>query len=76
MANPSYESGDTMINVYRSNFAGTNKATAMTWEVDDVDDAVRTLKAKGVEIEATAHRCLVIDSIPFSNAPSQESDPE
>ena len=46
-----YESGDTTINVYRSSFAGTNKATALTWTVDDVDDVVRTLKAKGVKFE-------------------------
>src|SRR6185436_1519300 len=46
-----YESGDTVINVYRSSFAGTNKATALTWSVDDVEDVVRTLKAKGVTFE-------------------------
>ena len=46
-----YESGDTTINVYRSSFAGTNKATAVTWTVDDVDDVVRTLKGKGVKFE-------------------------
>lgn len=46
-----YESGDTTINVYRSGFAGTNKATALTWAVDDVEDVVRTLKAKGVRFE-------------------------
>ena len=46
-----FESGDTRINVYRSSFAGTNKATALTWPVDDVDDVVRTLKAKGVKFE-------------------------
>jgi catechol 2,3-dioxygenase-like lactoylglutathione lyase family enzyme len=46
-----FESGDTRINVYRSSFAGTNKATALTWPVDDVDDVVRTLKAKGVRFE-------------------------
>ena len=46
-----FESGDTTINVYRSNFAGTNKATALTWAVDDVDDVVSTLKAKGVKFE-------------------------
>ena len=43
-----FESGDTKINVYRSSFAGTNKATALTWAVEDV---VRTLKAKGVKFE-------------------------
>jgi len=45
------ESGDTAINVYRSSFAGTNKATALTWAVDDINDVVRTLKAKGVTFE-------------------------
>ena len=46
-----FESGDTRINVYRSRFAGTNKATALTWTVDDVDDVIRTLRAKGVKFE-------------------------
>ncbi len=46
-----FESGDTTINVYQSRFAGTNKATALTWTVDDVDDIVRTLKGKGVTFE-------------------------
>ena len=46
-----FESGDSTINVYRSGFAGTNKATAVTWTVDDVDDVVRTLKSKGVTFE-------------------------
>jgi catechol 2,3-dioxygenase-like lactoylglutathione lyase family enzyme len=46
-----FESGDTTINVYRSSFAGTNKATAVTWAVDDVEDVVRTLKGKGVRFE-------------------------
>jgi catechol 2,3-dioxygenase-like lactoylglutathione lyase family enzyme len=46
-----FQSGSTRINVYRSSFAGTNKATALTWGVDDVDDVVRTLKGKGVKFE-------------------------
>ena len=45
------ESGESRINVYRSRFAGTNQATALTWTVDDVEDVVRTLKAKGVRFE-------------------------
>jgi catechol 2,3-dioxygenase-like lactoylglutathione lyase family enzyme len=45
------ESGDTTISVYRSKFAGTNQATALTWAVDDVEDVVKTLKAKGVRFE-------------------------
>jgi catechol 2,3-dioxygenase-like lactoylglutathione lyase family enzyme len=46
-----FESGDTTINVYKSTFAGTNKATALTWTVDDVEDVVRTLRGKGVRFE-------------------------
>src|SRR5262245_32738227 len=46
-----FESGETAINVYRSSYAGTNKATALTWRVGDVDDVVRTLKGKGVTFE-------------------------
>jgi catechol 2,3-dioxygenase-like lactoylglutathione lyase family enzyme len=46
-----FASGDSNINVYRSEFAGTNKATAVTWEVDDIDAEVAALKAKGVTFE-------------------------
>jgi catechol 2,3-dioxygenase-like lactoylglutathione lyase family enzyme len=46
-----YRSGASTINVYRSEFAGTNKATAVTWEVDDIDAAIRDLKSKGVAFE-------------------------
>ena len=45
------KSGDTLINVYRSKFAGTNKATALTFDVDDIDSEVRDLKDKGVFFE-------------------------
>ena len=30
-----YKSGDTAINVYHSQFAGTNKATAITWAMNN-----------------------------------------
>jgi catechol 2,3-dioxygenase-like lactoylglutathione lyase family enzyme len=46
-----YRSGNSTINVYRSKYAGTNKATAVTWTVGDVERVVRDLKAKGVEFE-------------------------
>ncbi|MEX2123208.1 MAG: VOC family protein [Woeseia sp.] len=47
-----YKTGDTMINVYRSQYAGTNEATAVTWAVgDDVEEVVRTLRDKGVRFE-------------------------
>jgi catechol 2,3-dioxygenase-like lactoylglutathione lyase family enzyme len=46
-----FASGDSNIYVYRSDYAGTNKATAMSWQVDDVDAEVAALKAKGVAFE-------------------------
>ena len=48
----SYGTGSTVLNVYRSQFAGTNKATAVTWVVGDrVDAIVDTLRSKGVAFE-------------------------
>jgi catechol 2,3-dioxygenase-like lactoylglutathione lyase family enzyme len=47
-----FQSGKSNLNVYRSEYAGTNKATAVTWAVgDDVDGVVQALKAKGVKFE-------------------------
>jgi catechol 2,3-dioxygenase-like lactoylglutathione lyase family enzyme len=47
-----FKSGKSTLNVYRSQYAGTNKATAVTWAVgDDVEGVVRALKAKGVSFE-------------------------
>ena len=45
------ERGDTRFEVYRSQFAGTNKATALNFEVDDIEDEVNTLKEKGIFFE-------------------------
>src|SRR5262245_28513553 len=45
------KSGDTKLNVYRSEFAGTNKATALTFEVDDIQSEVTNLKDKGIFFE-------------------------
>jgi catechol 2,3-dioxygenase-like lactoylglutathione lyase family enzyme len=45
------KSGDTQVSVYRSEFAGTNKATALTFDVDDIEGEVRSLKEKGVSFE-------------------------
>ena len=46
-----YTSGGSKVFVYKSDFAGTNKATAMTWVVADVDAIVRDLSGKGVPFE-------------------------
>jgi catechol 2,3-dioxygenase-like lactoylglutathione lyase family enzyme len=45
------KSGDPLINVYRSEFAGTNKATALNFEVDDIEKEVGELKQKGIFFE-------------------------
>jgi catechol 2,3-dioxygenase-like lactoylglutathione lyase family enzyme len=46
-----YKSGNSTLLVYKSQFAGSNKATSVTWIVDDVEGTVRDLKAKGVAFE-------------------------
>jgi predicted enzyme related to lactoylglutathione lyase len=55
MSDPSgtmYKAGDSMIFVYPSEFAGTNKATALAWGVGDkLDLVIDELKAKGVTFE-------------------------
>ncbi len=46
-----YHTGDSRLAVYVSQYAGTNRATALTWEIDSVEDTVRDLKGRGVEFE-------------------------
>jgi catechol 2,3-dioxygenase-like lactoylglutathione lyase family enzyme len=47
-----YKSGNSVVLVYPSQYAGTNKATAASWAVgDDFDAIVQDLKAKGVAFE-------------------------
>ena len=47
-----FQSGHSTLNVYRSQFAGTNQATAVTWSVgDELEEIVSELKAKGVKFE-------------------------
>jgi predicted enzyme related to lactoylglutathione lyase len=46
-----YRSGSSNVLVYESAYAGTNRATAATWIVRDVDGTVRALNAKGVAFE-------------------------
>ena len=48
----SYATGGTVLNVYRSSYAGSNKATSATWVVGDrLDAVVGALRAKGVAFE-------------------------
>jgi catechol 2,3-dioxygenase-like lactoylglutathione lyase family enzyme len=47
-----YRSGNSVVLVYESEYAGTNKATAATWAVgDDFDTIVDDLRSKGVTFE-------------------------
>src|SRR5262245_17794443 len=47
-----YRSGNSEIVVYKSQFAGTNKATSATWGVgDEFESIVSTLKKAGVSFE-------------------------
>jgi catechol 2,3-dioxygenase-like lactoylglutathione lyase family enzyme len=47
----SYRSGRSSVLVYQSTYAGTNRATAATWAVRDVDGTVASLKARGITFE-------------------------
>jgi catechol 2,3-dioxygenase-like lactoylglutathione lyase family enzyme len=47
-----YKTGAGTLIVYRSQFAGTNQATSVTWNVGQgIDALVRDLKARGVAFE-------------------------
>lgn len=46
-----YQSGSTKLLIYPSQSAGSNQATAASWETDDVDGAAKDLQAKGVAFE-------------------------
>jgi catechol 2,3-dioxygenase-like lactoylglutathione lyase family enzyme len=47
-----FRSGSSTIYVYKSQYAGTNQATALTWVVGkDIEGVVRKLKDKGVTFE-------------------------
>lgn len=46
-----YASGDGKLFVYESEYAGTNKATAVSWQVSDIEPAIRDLKERGIEFE-------------------------
>ena len=47
-----YRAGELTFVVYPSQYAGSNRATALTWTVgDQLESAVEALKAKGVTFE-------------------------
>jgi catechol 2,3-dioxygenase-like lactoylglutathione lyase family enzyme len=47
-----YTAGNSRLMVYRSDFAGTNRATGATWAVgDELEPIVQDLRTKGVAFE-------------------------
>jgi len=47
-----FRTGDTHLTVYKSDYAGTNKANAVTWEMKgDLVETVNDLRAKGVTFD-------------------------
>jgi catechol 2,3-dioxygenase-like lactoylglutathione lyase family enzyme len=47
-----YKSGNSMVFVYQSDFAGSNKATTANWGVgEDIEKVVNELKGKGITFE-------------------------
>jgi len=47
-----FKSGNTRIQVYRSEYAGTNQATAISWDLGErIVEIVDALKAKGATFE-------------------------
>jgi catechol 2,3-dioxygenase-like lactoylglutathione lyase family enzyme len=47
-----FKSGNSTVYVYKSQYAGTNKATAISWVVgENIEGVVQQLKAKGVTFE-------------------------
>lgn len=47
-----FRTGDTSLIVYKSDFAGTNKANAVVWDVgDEIESIAAALKGKGVTFE-------------------------
>lgn len=46
-----YRTSRSLLSVYRSEYAGTNKATTVTWIADDLENVVSKLKDKGVAFE-------------------------
>lgn len=43
--------GPTRVIVYESQFAGTNRSTAATWNVNNIDACVEELRSKGIIFE-------------------------
>ena len=75
-----YRAGESSFVVYPSEYAGTNKATALTWVVgDSLDREVDALKQKGVtfehyELPGTVRKGDIHESGPIRNAWFKDPD--
>lgn len=51
-----FATGETKLNIYRSDYAGTNKANAVIWAVgDDIEAIAAALRAQGVTLDEYPH---------------------
>jgi catechol 2,3-dioxygenase-like lactoylglutathione lyase family enzyme len=46
-----YRSGSSQLQIYQTELAGTNQATAATWGVSDIGAVTEALRGKGVSFE-------------------------
>jgi catechol 2,3-dioxygenase-like lactoylglutathione lyase family enzyme len=75
-----FRAGDTVFVVYPSEYAGTNKATALTWVVgDQLEKVVERLRGKGVafehyELPGTVRKGDIHESGPIRNAWFKDPD--
>ena len=80
MGIPQFRAGDIRLVVYPSEYAGTNKATALTWVVgDQLEKVIERLRGKGVtfehyELPDTVRRGDIHESGPIRNAWFKDPD--
>ena len=59
-----FRTGDTLLTVYRSEFAGTNQANAVTWDMKgDLVETVKDLEAKGVAFETYPDMGMALNGV-------------
>ena len=59
-----FQTGDTRLTVYQSEFAGTNRANAVTWDMKgDLVETVKDLEAKGVVFETYPDMGMTLNGV-------------
>ena len=62
MSSMMFRSGTTDLLIYQSQYAGTNRATAVTWYVgENIGDIVQALKAKNVTFEHYERQDVIME---------------